>query len=158
MSEQIRQKSVKSILLAEDDPDDRMLVVEAFEEAKIRNDLNIVKDGQELMDYLNQEGIYSEPGSAPQPGIILLDLNMPRKDGTTALEEIKRSPQLWFIPVVVLTTSSVDEDIIRSYNLGVNSFITKPVTYENLLRMVNTLKEYWFDLVSLPPCTDKNEP
>lgn len=137
------------ILLADDDPDDRMLTRDAFEENKLKNELYFVEDGEELMDYLKRRGKYNEK-NAPRPGLILLDLNMPRKDGREALAEIKNDPELKRIPVIVLTTSKADGDIIRSYDLGVNSFITKPVTFESLVQVTSKLGQYWFEIVNLP--------
>jgi CheY-like chemotaxis protein len=138
------------ILMADDDPDDRELTREAFAESRLANELHFVEDGVGLLDYLHRRGAYSEPGSAPRPGVILLDLNMPRKDGREALLEIKADPDLRNIPVVVLTTSKSEEDIARSYGLGANSFISKPVTFEGLLEVVRGLGTYWFDIVELP--------
>src|SRR5215211_1811341 len=114
------------ILLADDDEEDRMLAGDALEESRVVNDLRFVEDGEELLDYLYRRGRYSEPGAAPTPGLILLDLNMPKKDGREALREIKADADLRRIPVVVLTTSKAEEDIYRTYDLGANSFITKP--------------------------------
>ena len=118
-----------TILMADDDDDDRYLTQEAFAEAKLANNLNFVKDGQELMDYLTRQGQYENDAPAPVPGLILLDLNMPRKDGREALQEIKADPLLRKIPIVVLTTSKAEEDILNTYDLGVAGFISKPVTY-----------------------------
>ncbi|MDZ7261448.1 MAG: response regulator, partial [candidate division KSB1 bacterium] len=115
-----------TILMAEDDPEDRLLVKDAWEESRVLNELRFVEDGEELMDYLYRRGPYAEPARAPRPGLILLDLNMPRKDGREALKEIKADPELRRIPIVVLTTSKAEEDILRTYDLGANSFITKP--------------------------------
>jgi len=140
-----------TILLADDDPDDRMLAKEAFVESRLRNQLEMVEDGEELMDYLTQRGKYAGPNRKPKPDLILLDLNMPRKDGREALREIKSSPELRRIPIVVLTTSKADEDVIRTYDLGVNSFITKPVTFEALVEVLTALGRYWFEIVELPP-------
>lgn len=140
-----------TILLADDDPDDRMLAKEAFVESRLRNQLEMVEDGEELMDYLTQRGKYSGANQKPKPDLILLDLNMPRKDGREALREIKSSPELRRIPIVVLTTSKADEDVIRTYDLGVNSFITKPVTFEALVEVLTALGRYWFEIVELPP-------
>ena len=140
-----------TILMADDDPDDRQLTKEAFEEAKLANDLRFVEDGVELLDYLNRRGKYADPATSPRPGIILLDLNMPRKDGREALREIKSDPALRHIPIVVLTTSKAEEDIYRTYDLGVNSFITKPVTFDGLVNVMRTLGTYWFEIVELPP-------
>ena len=139
------------ILMAEDDPDDRMLSREALDEAHLMNDLRFVEDGEELMNYLYQRGKYGEAGAAPRPGLILLDLNMPRKDGREALEEIKTDPDLRLIPVVVLTTSEAEEDILRSYDLGVSGYITKPVRLADLINVMRTLGRYWFEIVELPP-------
>ncbi len=139
-----------TILLADDDPDDRMLAQEAFEESRLRNTLEMVEDGEELMDYLLHRGKYAGGAARPRPSLILLDLNMPRKDGREALREIKSSPELRRIPIVVLTTSKADEDILRTYDLGVNSFITKPVTFEALVDVLLALGKYWFEIVELP--------
>ncbi len=138
------------ILIADDDPDDRMLAEEALEENRLANDLRFVEDGEELMDYLYRRGKYAKPGCAPRPGLILLDLNMPKKDGREALEEIKSDPRLKRIPVVVLTTSKTEEDILRTYDLGVNSFITKPVSFEELVEVMKNMGKYWFEIVELP--------
>ena len=139
------------ILLAEDDPDDRLLIKEAFEESRLLNELYIVEDGDELMDFLHRRGKFSDPKNAPRPGLILLDLNMPRKDGREALAEIKSNPEFRKIPIVVLTTSKIEEDIINSYRKGANSYITKPVTFESLVEVIGGLGEYWFEIVELPP-------
>ena len=139
-----------TILLADDDPDDRLLTRHAMEENRLANDLRCVEDGEELMEYLQRQGRYSDPDSSPRPGLILLDLNMPKKDGREALREIKASPYLRQIPVVVLTTSKAEEDIYRTYDLGVNSFITKPVTFEGLVQVMKTVSRYWFEIVELP--------
>lgn len=143
------------ILLADDDPDDRMLAQEALDESRLANHLYFVKDGEELMDYLYHQGHYTghhpDGGDpAPRPGLILLDLNMPKKDGREALKEIKADPALRQIPVVILTTSKTQEDIYRSYDLGVNSFVTKPVTFEALVELMKSLGKYWFEIVELP--------
>ncbi len=135
------------IMMADDDEDDRLLVKEAFEENRLANPLCTVQDGEELMDYLHRQNGYED---AILPSLILLDLNMPRKSGFEALEEIKADPELRRIPVVILTTSKTEEDIIRSYDLGVNSFIVKPVTFEALVETVRELGKYWFEIVELP--------
>ena len=140
-----------TILMADDDADDRRLTQEAFEEARLINDLRFVENGEQLIEYLRKEGAYAPPAEAPRPGLILLDLNMPRKDGRTVLKEIKNDPALRKIPVVVLTTSKADEDIYKSYYLGVNSYIVKPVTFEALVDILQTLEKYWFEIVELPP-------
>lgn len=142
-----------TILMAEDDPDDRVLAREALEESSLANDLRFVQDGEELLDYLRQRGKYSDPSLAPRPGLILLDLNMPKKDGREAVREIKADPALRRIPIVVLTTSKAEEDIFRSYELGVSSFIIKPVSFESLVEIMKTLSRYWFEIVELPPDT-----
>jgi CheY-like chemotaxis protein len=139
-----------TILMADDDPDDRLMTKEAFEEYRLANDLRFVEDGVELLDYLKRRGRYADPGSSPRPGLILLDLNMPRKDGREALEEIKADPHLRTIRIVVLTTSKAEEDIYRSYNLSAASYITKPVTFEGLVEVVKTLGKYWLEIVELP--------
>jgi CheY-like chemotaxis protein len=138
------------ILLAEDDEDDFFLTQSALRRARLLNTLIRVKDGEELMDYLHHRGAFADPASSPTPGVILLDLNMPRKSGREALREIKVTPGLRHIPVVVLTTSRADEDIFRSYDLGVNSFITKPVGFDQLAETVRVLGRYWFEIVELP--------
>ena len=139
-----------TILMADDDPDDCLLAREALAESRLANNLHFVSDGEELMDYMYQRGKYAEPGSAPRPGFILLDLNMPRKDGREALKEIKADPNLCHIPIIVLTTSKADEDIYRSYAQGANSFITKPVTFGSLVEVMRSLEKYWFEIVELP--------
>jgi two-component system, response regulator len=140
-----------SILMAEDDPDDRLLSQEALEEARLANKLYFVNDGEELMEFLCHEGRYTDPDSAPRPGVILLDLNMPRKDGREALREIKDNPGLRRIPVIVLTTSKAEEDILRSYDLGVSGYVAKPVNLEQLVEVIRTIGKYWFEIVELPP-------
>ena len=139
-----------TILMADDDPDDRMLAQDALKEARLGNHMNFVEDGQALMDYLQRQGNYSNPEKSPRPGLILLDLNMPKKDGREALKEIKSDPNLRSIPVVVMTTSKADQDILRSYDLGANSYITKPVTFDELVEVVRGLGHYWFEIVELP--------
>jgi CheY-like chemotaxis protein len=143
-----------TILMAEDDPEDRMIAKDGFEESKLANDLRFVEDGEELMDYLYRRGKYSDPELSPRPGLILLDLNMPRKDGREALAEIKADPKLRSIPVVVLTVSKAEEDILRSYDTGANSYITKPVTFGGLVDALKALSIYWFEIVELPPTRD----
>jgi CheY-like chemotaxis protein len=136
-----------SIVMADDDEDDRDATRDAFERNRMANDFRTVNDGEELMSFLRREGKYVD---APRPGLILLDLNMPKKDGREALSEIKRDPGLRSIPVIVLTTSSQEEDIFRSYDLGANSYITKPVTLDGLMKVLGTLGEYWVQVVQLP--------
>ncbi len=138
------------ILVADDDPDDRLFIKEAIEEVRLANELTLVNDGVELMDYLHRCGAYEYLSGYPLPGLILLDLNMPRKDGREALQEIKSHPDLRRIPVVVLTTSKADEDVLRTYDLGVNSFITKPVTFEKLVEVMTAVTHYWLQIVRLP--------
>jgi CheY-like chemotaxis protein len=138
------------ILLAEDDEDDYLLISEALKESRLANKMHWVKDGEELMDYLHRRGNFADPERSPFPGIILLDLNMPRKDGREALKEIKTDPALRKIPIIILTTSKAEEDILRSYDLGVNSFIRKPVQFEDFVEMVKVLGRYWFEIVELP--------
>lgn len=139
-----------TILYADDDAEDRMLVKDAWAENRLANELHFVEDGEELMDYLRRRGQYANLADQPLPGMILLDLNMPRKDGREALQEIKADPKLRSIPVVVLTTSKAEEDILRAYDLGVNSFILKPVTFQSLVDLTLTLSKYWFEVVELP--------
>ena len=136
------------ILLADDDADDRAFTVRALRHNRVANDVRTVEDGEQLLDYLHARGAYA--GDAPRPGLILLDLNMPRKDGREALEEIKKDPHLCSIPVVVLTTSEAEQDILQTYELGVNAFVTKPVTFEGLSTAVKVLSDFWFELVKLP--------
>jgi CheY-like chemotaxis protein len=139
------------VLMADDDPDDRLMAQEAFEEARLVNPLYFVENGEELLDYLHHRGRYTAAEAAPTPGLILLDLNMPKKDGRQALQEIKADPSLRHIPIVVLTTSKAEEDILRTYDLGVSSFITKPVSFDGLVDLVRGLMRYWFEIVTLPP-------
>jgi len=138
------------ILLADDDADDRMLTRDALDESRLANELRCVEDGEELLDYLHHRGAYQDPASAPRPGLILLDLNMPRKDGREALAEIKADPTLRQIPIVVLTTSKAEEDVYRTYDMGVNSFISKPVSFEGLVAVMKAIGLYWFEIVNLP--------
>ena len=138
------------ILMAEDDPEDAMLARDALHEAKLLNPLVVVEDGQQLMDYLHRTGAFAPPYPAVHPGIILLDLNMPRMDGKEALAEIRSDPKLRDIPVLVLTTSKAEEDVLRSYELGANSFIVKPVTFEGLVDVMRSIETYWFEIVRLP--------
>ncbi len=144
-----RQTSV-TILMADDDEDDCLLAREALAESRLANELHIVSDGEELMDYLYHRGLYTDGKMAPRPGLILLDLNMPKKDGREALREIKTDPNLKKIPVVVLTTSRAEEDIYRTYDLGANSFIIKPVTFASLVEVMKIIGKYWFEIVELP--------
>jgi CheY-like chemotaxis protein len=139
------------ILMADDDADDRLLAKDALAESRLPNDLHFVENGEELLDYLHRRGKFSK-STAPRPGLILLDLNMPRKDGREALREIKMDPEFRRIPVVVLTTSSADTDISKIYELGANSFITKPVTFDSLVHVMKILGNYWLEIVELPAC------
>jgi CheY-like chemotaxis protein len=139
-----------TILMCDDDDDDRMLAKKALRDSRLANDMRFAVDGEDLLRYLRRKPPYAAALDAPRPGIILLDLNMPKMDGREALSEIKADPELRHIPIVVLTTSRADEDIFRTYDLGVNSFITKPVTFEGLAEVMNTLSRYWFEIVDLP--------
>ncbi|MBV9468559.1 MAG: response regulator [Abitibacteriaceae bacterium] len=146
----IEQGRPITILMADDDADDRMLAEEALQESRLANNLYCVTDGEELMDFLHHRGEYADPSKSPRPGLILLDLNMPRKDGREALKEIKADPSLRRIPVVILTTSQAEEDIYRTYDLGANSFITKPVTFAGLVEIMRGIGKYWIEIVELP--------
>ncbi|MEP1444987.1 MAG: response regulator [Paraglaciecola sp.] len=139
-----------TILMADDDEDDRLLTKEALEESKVLNNLLCVEDGVELISYLKREGKYADVEAYPWPGIILLDLNMPRKDGREALKELKSDPELKAIPVVILTTSKQEEDMAKGYGLGAASFITKPVNFEGLVELMKALGKYWIEFVELP--------
>lgn len=139
------------ILVADDDPDDRLMIKDAFTENRIANELVFVEDGEQLMTYLRREGPFAELIDEPYPGIVLLDLNMPKKDGREALREMKADPELCRIPIVVLTTSQAEEDVVRTYGLGVSSFITKPVSFEGLVDAVQVICRYWIQIVALPP-------
>jgi CheY-like chemotaxis protein len=137
--------------MADDDPDDRLLVQDAFDEIRLVNPLVFVEDGIGLMDYLHRRGEYAHLAGTPLPGLILLDLNMPKKDGREALKEIKSDPALRTVPIVVLTTSNAEEDILRTYDLGTNSFIVKPVTFDKLVEIIRKVTQYWLEIVRLPP-------
>ena len=138
------------ILMAEDDTDDRLLVQDALAECKLEHTIRFVGDGEELMDYLLWQGKYLTPESAPRPTFVLLDLNMPRKDGRQALREIRAHPDLCRLPVVVFTTSKAQGDVEKVYELGANSFVVKPVAFDALVKIVGQLAQYWFGLVELP--------
>jgi CheY-like chemotaxis protein len=138
------------VVLAEDDSDDRLLVKDAMAECQWEADLRFVENGEELMDYLVRRGKFSQAAAAPRPGLILLDLNMPRKDGREVLREIKADPDLRRIPIVVLTTSKADTDIASLYDLGASSFISKPVQFDALVGLMRILGQYWFNIVQLP--------
>jgi CheY-like chemotaxis protein len=149
-SNDFENKNSSIILIADDDADDRLLIKEAFEESEWKNPLHFVQDGVELLDYLFRRDKFSDLAGEPLPDLILLDLNMPRKNGIEALEEIKSEERLKSIPIIVFTTSKAEEDILRSYNLGVNSFITKPVSFDLLVELTKSLAKYWFEIVKLP--------
>lgn len=140
-----------TILVAEDDPDDRLLAAEALRESRAGDELRFVANGEELLDYLRRRGRWADPAQSPRPGLVLLDLNMPRMDGREALAALKADPELRRIPVVVLTTSQAPNDVARSYELGASSFITKPSTYRGLVDAMRVLGRYWMEIVKLPP-------
>jgi CheY-like chemotaxis protein len=146
-----------TILLADDDEEDRAMTIDALRERRVANEIRCVTDGQELVDYLFRRGAYADGADAPMPGLILLDLNMPRKDGREALAEMKTDPTLRSIPVVVLTTSRAEEDIVRTYDLGVNSFISKPVTFNGLVQAMDVFSRYWLEIVELPLASETVE-
>ncbi|BED88265.1 MULTISPECIES: response regulator [Pseudoalteromonas] len=139
-----------TILMADDDEDDRLLTQDALAESRVLNELHFVEDGVELLEYLERKGKFEDKSSSPRPGLILLDLNMPRMDGREALEAIKANPNLKGIPVVILTTSKQEEDMVKGYNLGAASYITKPVTFDGLVDLMKTLGKYWVEFVELP--------
>lgn len=149
MTPAIRSQPI-TILYADDDEDDRLLVKEALEESRLRNEIRFVEDGEQLLDYLHHRGRFASPDAAPRPGLILLDLNMPRVDGREALAAIKHDPELRRIPVVILTTSKAEEDVLRTYDLGASSFVTKPVTFDALVELMRALGQYWLEIVELP--------
>jgi len=138
------------ILMADDDPDDRLMAQDAVVESRIRNKLQFVQDGEELLDRLQNRGIYEDAKMYPKPGLILLDLNMPKKDGREALKAIKGDEHLKRIPVVVLTTSKAEEDILQSYDVGANAYIVKPVTFKGLVDAMKSLGRFWLEIVELP--------
>lgn len=139
-----------TILMVDDDPDDRLLFKEACEEVRLRNPIEFLENGEQLVDYLKRQGSYANLQGAPYPGIILLDLNMPLKDGREALEEIKNDAELRHIPIIVLTTSKDEDDILSSYGLGASSYIVKPISLDRLMRVVNSIGEYWVQIVEVP--------
>ncbi|EWH10871.1 response regulator receiver protein [Catenovulum agarivorans DS-2] len=143
-------KKTITILMADDDEDDRLLAEDALRESRVLNELKCVEDGVELLEYLRREGKYQDKSTSPRPGLILLDLNMPRKDGREALREIKADDNLKSIPIVILTTSKEEEDKIKGYNLGAASYITKPVNFEGLVDLMKALGKYWVEFVELP--------
>ena len=138
------------ILIADDDEEDCTFAREALRLARVANNIHFVHDGEAFMDYLRGTGAYSAEGAAPRPGLILLDIKMPKLDGFACLAAIKSDESLRRIPVVLLTTSSAEEDIFRGYDLGVNSFVTKPVTFDGLVQAMRALGEYWLEIVDLP--------
>jgi CheY-like chemotaxis protein len=140
-----------TILLAEDDPDDQYLISEALDENRLNARLFIVSDGEELLDYLNRRGKYQDSELWPMPSLILLDLNMPRKDGREALREIKADPALQHIPIVALTTSQAERDVTQTYQSGVSGFITKPVHFSDLREIMKSIGMYWLNTTRLPP-------
>ena len=153
----MKPKNRVPILIADDDLDDCQMIREALQESRLLNDLHFVSDGEELLSYLLHQGKYQDEIKYPMPGIIFLDLNMPKKDGREALNEIKSNEKLRQIPVIVLTTSKAEEDIFRTYNLGVNSFITKPVAFDSLVQIMRDLGRYWFEIVELPDKSNRTE-
>jgi len=140
-----------TILLAEDDEEDRYLIGEALDEGRVPHRLYVVENGEQLLDYLYRRGKYADVEQWPVPDLILLDLNMPRKDGREVLEEIRLDPELSSTPIVVLTTSSAEEDIVRSYDQGVSGFVTKPVTFRELMDVMKSIGTYWGKTSTLPP-------
>ncbi len=144
-----RKPTSMTILIADDDHDDRLFMEQALRQNGFSQTIQFVEDGEELMEYLRHEGRFLDQ-NVPWPNLLILDLNMPRKNGFQALEEIKDDPKLRRLPVIVMTTSSADEDVVKTYNLGVNSFVTKPFNFSRLVEMVGALKTYWMDTVKLP--------
>jgi CheY-like chemotaxis protein len=140
-----------TVLIADDDEDDRLMIRDALRDAQLQMDVRFVTDGVELMDYLRRQGRYADAEDSPRPSVVLLDLNMPRMDGREALQAIKGDPALRSIPVVVLTTSKAEHDVVRAYDLGVNTFITKPVTYLGLVDVMKVVSRYWLEIADLPP-------
>ena len=136
------------ILLVEDNPGDVRLTQEALKEGKVKNKLHIAMDGLEALDFLKRNGKFSK---SPKPDLILLDLNLPKKDGREVLREIKNDKNLRRIPVVILTTSKADEDVINTYNLHANAYITKPVDLDQFINVIKTIDEFWLTIVKLPP-------
>jgi len=143
-------QSVITIHMCDDDPDDQLLVSDALKEARLGNPIDFTSNGRELLQYLNREGKYETLKDTPLPGIILLDLNMPIMDGREVLKILKENEKFKSIPIVILTTSKAEEDVARSYDMGVNSFVIKPVSFENLVEMIQSITEYWFHVVHLP--------
>lgn len=139
-----------TILMADDDADDRLLAKEAMHESRVLNELLFVEDGVQLLNYLRGIGDFANRDLHPMPGLILLDLNMPKMDGREALAEIKSDPKLRRIPVVILTTSKAEVDMVKGYDLGAASYIAKPVTFDALVELMRTLGKYWVEFVELP--------
>ena len=148
MSEKYRSRTPADILLVEDNPGDVRLTQEAFKEGQICNNLHVVTDGIKALDFLYKRGEYAD---APKPDIILLDLNLPRKNGDEVLEEIRADPELKYLPVIILTSSSAEEDVIRSYKLQANAFLTKPVDPAEFIEVVRSFQQFWLSVVRLPP-------
>jgi CheY-like chemotaxis protein len=144
------QNETITVLIADDDSEDRDMIRDALRESRIMNELRFVHDGEQMMNYLNRKEQFEDALKYPMPGLILLDLNMPKKDGREVLSEIKSDPRLRQIPIVILSTSKAEEDIFRTYNLGVNSFITKPVTFDGLIQVMGEMGRYWLQIVRLP--------
>jgi two-component system response regulator len=144
----IEERQVAEILLVEDSPTDVLMTQEALEGSRVLNRLHVVSDGVEALEFLHQQNLFT---GAPRPDLILLDLNLPRKDGREVLAEIKQDASLRLIPVVVLTTSKAEEDVLRSYGLHVNSYIVKPVNFDRFVEAIRTLEQFWFQVVTLPP-------
>lgn len=151
MDERLAKRRTAVILLVEDDPGDQELTRRALKEGILITDLHVVSDGQEALDYLQRRAEYANPSASPRPDLILLDLNMPRMDGREVLRHVRKDPDIAHIPIVVLTTSEQEQDILQSYKIGCNSFITKPVYFDNFIRAVQQLDRYWLELVTLPP-------
>jgi CheY-like chemotaxis protein len=150
MSTQNQRIKNATILLVEDDPGDQELTRRALEDDVVHTDLRIVNDGKEALDYLRREGAFTDPDTSPRPDLILLDLNMPRIDGRQVLEQVREDPDISRIPVIALTTSDEEEDVLRSYDLGCKSFIKKPVEIDTFIDTIRELQHYWFELVTLP--------
>jgi CheY-like chemotaxis protein len=145
-----REGRIPTILVADDDPDDRQWIKEALTETRVSGNISFVENGEELLDFLHHRGKYMATHSLEYPGMILLDLNMPKMDGREALKAIKSDPRLRHIPTVILTTSKSEQDIFNVYNLGANSAILKPVTYSSLVQIMGNLVKFWFDTAELP--------
>ncbi len=138
------------ILLVEDDPGDQEITRRSLAKAKLKNDLFIVEDGEQALDYLFRRGAYTDPAVSPRPDLVLLDLNLPKIDGRQVLEEIRKTPELKRLVVVIMTTSQQEADIVRSYELGVNSYVTKPMDFDQFSKVIQDIGHYWFQVVVLP--------